>query len=122
MGFDTVNISRIIDMINDDPSISGDIDGFLKRVNDRNQRQVVRSHVEIVDEERMVSIADLNGGECTVEDVKRALSRIAMAPLSEKADATLQAVQAAISNGDAAMIRQALNDAASAATEAAKGL
>ena len=56
-----MNVGVIMDMIRADPSIPSNAAAFLTSMNLQNQIQIVRSHQVVIDEQRTVSIAELNG-------------------------------------------------------------
>jgi hypothetical protein len=97
---EVMNISTIIDMLKADPSIENDILKFVERMNVQDQVQVVRTRDVVIDEERIVSIAELNGGPATEADVQAALSLIAQEPLVLEADKRIEQVKAAIASGE----------------------
>lgn len=72
-------------MIEADPSIEDDVPGFIERMNLRDMNQTVEIKMLTETENRMVSIADLNGGECTQKNVEDALNEIRKIPLYEAA-------------------------------------
>lgn len=95
-----MNISSIIGMIQNDPKITNDIEGFIKRMNEKNLKRIEKSHVVVEDIVTMVSIADSNGGDATIEDVQKAIDIINSKPLSDEADDRIAKVKAAIDSGD----------------------
>ncbi len=108
-----MNTSIIIGMLREDPTIADDVPGFLARVNEQNIRVVRQRHVEVIDEEVMVSLAERNGGPATERDVTDALQIMAAQPLLEQAANGFEQLRQAIMNGQcqsmtdvAAMVNQ----------------
>lgn len=89
-----------MDMIRNDPSILDDIAGFLKRMNEKNIKQVLSVKTVVADEVLITSIAKLNGGEATQQDIDTALALLMAEPLKQEALARLDKVVAAIDSGE----------------------
>lgn len=95
-----MNTSTIAVMIGKDPSITDDPAAFCKRMNEQNIRQVVRTRDVVVDEEKVVSFAELNGGPATERDVADAVAFLAAEPLREEAKERSEKLLSAIASGE----------------------
>lgn len=102
-----MNTSTIMDMIRDDSTIPDNIPAFVKRVNEKLFNQTVSTVQTVVTEEKVVSLAELNGGECTEQDVQYAIKLLANEPIQNEAKERFAKVQAAISSGEVKTIEEA---------------
>ena len=71
-----MNISTIAEMIRQDPTIPGDIPGFLDRMNLQNRPYDQVTETTTVVSQRLRSIAEENGGPATDVDVKAAVAAL----------------------------------------------
>lgn len=94
-----MNTSKIIDMIKEDQTIKDNIPEFLQTVNEKNIEITVRSHVNVIDEIKIVSFSERNGGEATDRDVQDAIKLIAQEPLLLEAQKKYEEAVAAIQSG-----------------------
>ncbi len=96
-----MNISTILDMLRDDSKVLDDPSAFMKRVNEQNVTQMVTGPVVVQEAmTRITSIAEMNGGVCTQEDIDAALALVAKKPLIDKAEVVKAQIDAAISSGE----------------------
>lgn len=65
-----MNTSKLVEMYEENPGQFTDQQAFLDSVNAKNITQTVRTHVQIVDEERLISFAEMHGGPCTLRDLQ----------------------------------------------------
>lgn len=65
-----MNISKLVEMYAEDPAQFSDPQAFMARVNTKNITQTVRVHTQVVDEQRTISFAEMNGGPCTLRDLQ----------------------------------------------------
>lgn len=95
-----MNISNLVDMITADPTLTDDIDGFLKMLNTKNIVQIDKIRTDVIEKQSLVSIADRNGGTATAGDVQKALDYISKQPLYEAAEQAFEDTKAGIDSGD----------------------
>lgn len=95
-----MNTSTIAEMIKEDPSILDDIPAFLEKMNLRNIKQIKNVEKIVNQEESLVSIADMNGGEATEKDVADAKLFLDSMPLLDEADTRYKKTVQAIQSGD----------------------
>lgn len=96
-----MNTSTIINLVNNDPSILDNTQGFIDTMNDKTIKRVVSTKTIVEDVVEFISIADQNGGECTQRNIDDALFIMKQQPLFEEAKKRADAVFAAIQTGDA---------------------
>ena len=120
-----MNVAAIAAMIEADPTIPNDISGFVARMNAATISQVVQAPV-IVQQAvtQMVSVAQQNGGECTIADVQAAITQLGAKPYVDTAKTIFDAVVSALASGDKPTISAAFANAESAiaATKTALGI
>jgi len=108
-----MNISKIADMIRDDPTIPNLVAAFLTLVNAQNIRRVDKVTRTVEDVVVFVSIADMNGGLATSRDVQAAVNLLNQEPLRADAQARLERAQAAIAAGTITTVDQLKTNLAS---------
>lgn len=67
-----MNIFKLVEMYEEDPSQFSDPQAFIAWANTKNINQTVKVHTLVVEEERLASFAELNGGPCTLRDLQDA--------------------------------------------------
>lgn len=65
-----MNISKLVEMYAENPAQFSDAQAFLATVNAKNITQTVKVHTVVVDEQRLVSFAEMHGGPCTLRDLQ----------------------------------------------------
>lgn len=95
-----MNISKIADMLLEDPSIADNIQHFLNIVNEPNIEQVVKVTTTTVDETRTISFAEQHGGKATERDVLDAIAYLKQQPLLEEAQTRFEKTVTAICCGE----------------------
>jgi len=95
-----MNLSTIATMLTETPEIMDDVPSFVKRMNEQDIRQVIRSHQVVIDEEILTSIAEMNGGICTERDVKEAYLLLARQPILDAVDEKAEQVKQVIAASD----------------------
>ena len=95
-----MNVSTIAAMIQADPTITNDVAGYIAAMNLRNVVQTVQQPVVVTQAVTMTtSIAEMNGGRCTVADVQAAVAQLNSAPQYTRLQSVVDAVNAAIASG-----------------------
>lgn len=95
-----MNLGTIKTMIEQDPTISNDIPGFLTRVNEKNIKKVERVITTVEDVVSFTSYAEQNGGLATERDVQEALKLISQEPLLAQAKQKYENAVTAIQSGE----------------------
>lgn len=94
-----MNIGKIVEMIRADQTIRNNVAVFLASVNTQNITQVVRTHQTVVDEQRTVSLAEMNGGPATQSDVDRAITVLDAEPIMQDFRLRTAQTENAVNNG-----------------------
>ena len=107
-----MNISKIVDMfdngeapeLQENPPKPG---LFVNRMNLENVTQTIKSPV-IVEQEKSIitSIAKMNGGTCTLLDIKTAQEFVSARPLQADAESRFEKVRSAILSGEVTTLQQ----------------
>lgn len=99
-----MNVSKIVDMLKDDPAIlqKPDVASFITKMNLKNIDRIVQQPVVVQQAVTIqVSIAQMNGGACTLKDVQAAVAQVQAKPLFDDVELRMAAVRAAIADGSA---------------------
>lgn len=104
-----MNVSKIVDMLKDDPILlqQPDVVSFIQRMNLKNIERVIEQ--PIITKQAViiqVSIAQMNGGACTLKDVQAAVAQVQAKPLFDDVELRMAAVRAAIADGSATTAAQ----------------
>lgn len=94
-----MNISKLVEMYAEDPTQFNDAQAFIAWANTKNITQTVRVHTQVVDEQRTVSFAEMNGGPCTLRDLQEAQALIRQNNLLPQVLDVLETVKREIMDG-----------------------
>lgn len=86
-------------MYAEDPTQFDDAQAFIAWANTQNITQTVRVHTQVVDEQRTVSFAEMNGGPCTLRDLQDAQGVIRQNNLLPQVLDVLETVKREIMDG-----------------------
>lgn len=94
-----MNTSKIIEMINEDPTIVDDIPGFLNRVNEKNIPITKETREVIVVSQDIISFAEQFGGIATEKDVQDAIEIMQREPFVAQAENRFKVYMDALRSG-----------------------
>lgn len=94
-----MNISKLIEMIKENPKIVENRQSLLDQLNEKNIKQTRQKRIILVDEEVIISFAELNGGPATDSDIDEALKYISKEPLLLEAKERQVKVETGIIDG-----------------------
>lgn len=94
-----MNISKLADMLRDDPALANDVPAWLTSLNAKTISQTVKTSTVVVEETKLVSLAEMHGGEATAKDVSDAQALLTKEPLLASAYAKNQQIINDIESG-----------------------
>ena len=94
-----MNIWKLVDMLKADPNVADDEEAFLKAMNAEDKVEFFRIVETTREDERLTSIAKMNGGTATAADIAAARLVLKQEPLVEKFEKACIVVKAEVEAG-----------------------